>query len=275
MSTSQGPGHVEDVTLFTAVDRTQDPGFFARFLDEGNALASIQASKPLILDALHLQPGQVAIDVGCGTGADVMDMVRRVGVQGRVVGVDVSESLIAEAQQRWADSEWPVEFRVGDAQALDLDDASFDACRTERMLMHVPDEQQAMSEMVRVTRRGGRVGAFDFDWDTFIIDSPLKDTTRSVVRSFSDGIRHGWIGRQLPRLFREHGLIDVTVVPHQVFVHLEFLELLLGGHLVRAQSEGLVEPDEVERWWTQLHEAANEGHFLATFTAFIVAGTVA
>ena len=272
---SQPPRHVEDVTLFTAVDRTQHPGFFARFLDEGNALASIQASKPLILDALRLQPGQIAIDVGCGTGDDVIDMARRVGARGRVVGVDVSESLIAEARRRWADSGLPVEFRLCDAQDLDLEDASFDACRTERMLMHVPDEQRAIPEMVRVTRRGGRVGAFDCDWDTFIIDSPLKETTRTVTRSFSDAIRHGWIGRQLPRLFREHGLTDVTVVPRQVFVHLEFLELLLGGHLVRVQNEGLLKPDEVERWWTHLHDAANQGHFLATFTFFIVAGTIA
>jgi ubiquinone/menaquinone biosynthesis C-methylase UbiE len=274
MSTSQGPTRVGDVTQFTAVDRAQDPGFFARFLDEGNALASIRASKPLILDALHLQPGQIAIDLGCGTGADVIDMARRVGAEGRVVGVDMSESLIVEARQRWADSDLPVEFLVGDAQKLDVADASFDACRTERMLMHVPDEQRAISEMMRVTRRGGRVGAFDFDWDTFIIDSPLKDTTRTVARSFSDGIRHGWIGRQLPRLFREHGLFDVTVVPHQVFVHLEFLELLLGGHLVRAQNEGLVRRDEVERWWMYLRDAADKEHFLAGFTAFIVAGTV-
>jgi ubiquinone/menaquinone biosynthesis C-methylase UbiE len=266
--------HVEDVTLFTAVDRTQDPGFFARFLDEGNALASVRASKPLILDALHLQPDQVAIDLGCGSGDDVIDLARRVGTRGRVVGVDVSESLVAEAKKRWADTDLAVEFRVGDAQELDLRDASFDACRTERMLMHVPDEQRAISEMVRVTRRGGRVAAFDFDWDTFIIDSPHKETTRTVVRSFSEGIRHGWIGRQLPRLFREHGLADITVLAHQVFLHLEFLELLLGGHLVRAQNEGLVQPDEVERWWAQLRDTDKQGNFLAALTAFIVAGTV-
>jgi hypothetical protein len=93
------------------------------------------------------------------------------------------------------------------------------------------------------------------------------------VRSFSDGIRHGWIGRQLPRLFRDHGLTDVAVVPHQVFVHLEFFELLLGGHLVRAQEQGFVQPKDVERWWTDLRTSADQGSFLATFTAFIVAGT--
>jgi ubiquinone/menaquinone biosynthesis C-methylase UbiE len=50
----------------------------------------------------------------------------------------------------------PVEFVIDDAQALHFEDASFDACRTERMLMHVSDAERAFAEMVRVIRRGGR-----------------------------------------------------------------------------------------------------------------------
>ena len=82
---------------------------------------------------------------------------------------------------------------------------SFDGCRAERVLMHVPDPIRALSEMLRVTKPGGRVSVFDFDWDTFVIDSPHSDTTRRVVSSFSDSIRNGWIGRQL-RLFASYDL---------------------------------------------------------------------
>jgi hypothetical protein len=76
------------------------------------------------------------------------------------------------------------------------------------------------------------------------------------VRTFSDGLQHGWIGRQLPRLFREHGLTDVTVLPHVLFLTLEFYESLLGGHLVRLQDQGLLTPEEVEWWWTDLRAKA-------------------
>ena len=265
------PTPTGDVTHFTAVDRTADPGFFTRFLDEANKAAA--PAKPTILDALQLQPGQVVLDLGCGTGADVIELAGVVGPDGRAVGIDVSESLIAEARQRHDDADMPVEFRVGDAQALDVENDTFDACRIERMLMHVPDDQRSIAEAVRVTRSGGRVAALDFDWDTLIVDSPHKDTTRAIARSFSDGIRHGWIGRQMPRLFREHGLTDVTTVPVQIFVHLEFFELLLGGHLVQAQQQRIVRAADVERWWTDLRAADDHGDFLATFTAFVVAGT--
>ena len=271
MSNLQPSAPVGDVTLFTAVDRTKDPGFFTHFLDEANEAA--RTGKPLILEALRVVPGQTVLDLGCGTGADVIDIAQRVGAVGQVVGVDVSEALISEARRRWGESELPVEFRTGDAQALEFEDGTFDACRTERMLMHVPDEQRALAEMVRVTRRGGRVVAFDFDWDTHIVDSVHKETTRAVVRSFSDGLQHGWIGREMPRLFREHGLTDVTVLPHVLFLTLEFYELLLGGHLVRVQDRGLLTPEEVERWWTDLRAKDEDGVFLAALTAFIVAGT--
>jgi ubiquinone/menaquinone biosynthesis C-methylase UbiE len=78
---------------------------------------------------------------------------------------------------------------------------TFDGCRTERMLMHVPGPFRAFCEMVRVTKRSGRISVFDFDWDTFIVDSPHRETRRRIVLSFSDSIRSGWIGRQLRRRF--------------------------------------------------------------------------
>jgi ubiquinone/menaquinone biosynthesis C-methylase UbiE len=266
-------GVVEDVSLFTAVDRTSDPGFFARFLDEGNALPAIRASKAIMIDALRLEAGSQVLDAGCGTGDDAVELARVVGPSGRVVGVDISETLIAVARGRSVDGGGAVEFEVGDAQELRFADGTFDACRTERMLMHVPNAVQALAELVRVTRPGGRVVVFDFDWETVVVDSAHVDTTRRIMRSFADAIRNGWIGRQLPRLFHEHGLAEVTVIPHTVLLHYEFAELLWGGHLTRAQQAGVVTPDEVKRWWEDLSRADERGRFFAGLTAFIVAAT--
>jgi ubiquinone/menaquinone biosynthesis C-methylase UbiE len=137
------------VAFFTEVDQTRDPSFFTRFLDAGNALPTIRASKPLLLDGLRLQGGETVLDAGCGMGADVFDIAQRVGKVGRVVGIDVSEVMIAEARRRAAALQLPIEFEVGDAQRLRFADATFDACRTERMLMHVPDAERAFTELVR------------------------------------------------------------------------------------------------------------------------------
>ena len=155
----------EDITFFSAVDRAKEPDFFRRFLDKGNKLPDIVSSKSLILAGLQLTGGEKVLDLGCGLGDDTFAIARLVGSQGRAIGVDVSESMILEATRRAASQRLRVEFVIDDAQALHFEDASFDACRAERMLMHVPDAERAFAEMVRVIRRGGRLSVFDFDWE--------------------------------------------------------------------------------------------------------------
>jgi hypothetical protein len=106
-----------------------------------------------------------------------------------------------------------------------------------------------------------------------VIDSPDKPTTRAVVEAFSDGIRNGWIGRQLPRLLRQHGMAEINVVGRSIFLDFEFLGLLIGGRLTAAQAAGLLDPDEIRAWWQGLADAEQAGMFLAGCTAFIVSGT--
>jgi ubiquinone/menaquinone biosynthesis C-methylase UbiE len=162
--------------------------------------------------------------------------------------VRIRSAMIAEAKQRHAGSALSVEFLEGDAQDLQFPDASFDRCRTERMLMHLDHPEQALAELVRVVRPGGRVVGFDFDWDTMFVDSPYKMTTRKIVHTFSDGIKHGWIGHSLPRLFHAAGLTEVTCVPHAVRIYYAFAHRLLDGHLAKAQAAGILSADELAQW---------------------------
>jgi len=115
----------------------------------------------------------------------------------------------------------------------------------------------------------------DFDWETQFCDSPYKDTTRKIAISFCDGMKNGWIGRCLPRLFRDVGMTDVSVSFQTIAVTYDFLQLLMGGHIVRAVASGVLSGQEADLWWTHLARANAEGTFLYGFTAFIVSGTKA
>jgi ubiquinone/menaquinone biosynthesis C-methylase UbiE len=148
--------------LFTQVDRTKDPDFFVRFMDEAQKPAGIQASKRLMLERMALAPGKAVLEVGCGPGTDVFDMVELVGPAGRLVGLDASEVMIAEARRRAKALCVPITFEVGDVQALPFPDGTFDVCRAGRLLQHLPNAERALTEMVRVTRSGGRIVVFDF-----------------------------------------------------------------------------------------------------------------
>jgi ubiquinone/menaquinone biosynthesis C-methylase UbiE len=179
----------QDVTHFTNVDQTADPGFFIHFLQEGNKQPDAIGWKSSILDGLGLRPGMRVLDVGCGLGDDAVELAALVGPRGHVTGVDLSQSLITEAFRRFADRGLPLEFEVGDVKALRFADESFDAVRAERVLMHIPDASGAVAEMWRVLRPGGRMAALDFDWETQFCDSPYKETTRKIALSFCDSIR--------------------------------------------------------------------------------------
>ena len=265
----------ETTTDFTSVDSSADPQFFTRFLDAANKNPAVVASKPIILEGLRLRSGARVLDLGCGLGDDTFQIAERVGAGGRVTGVDVSATMIDEARRRAEGRGLSVDFEVGDSQALRFETGTLDGVRAERMLMHVPDAERAIAEMARVLVPGGRISVFDMDWETQICDSPHKETTRTIALTFCDGMKNGWIGRRMPRLFKAHGIVDVAVTTITVFVSYEFLTLLLGGHVARLHDAGVVSRTEANQWWTSLAEADRDGTFLYGFTAFIVSGTKA
>jgi SAM-dependent methyltransferase len=251
-----------------------DAGFMLRFHDAGNALPGIRALKPLMLEQLALRRGMHVLEIGCGAGDDVRAFARRVGAGGRVLGVDAAPPMIAEAARRIAGRRLPVEFRVGDALTLELPDAAFDRVRIERLLMHVDGAPaQALAEANRVLRPGGRIVVFDFDWDAFVIDGAEPALTRRIVRSFSDGLPNGRVGRALPRLLRDAGFVDVTVHPHAVEIPYDFFGWVVSAHLDSALAEGRFSPRELIGWWDQLDRAHARDRFLAALLGFVVAGT--
>src|SRR5579871_6423644 len=99
---------------FTDVDRTNDPDYFIRFLDEASADESFQAYKQHSFALLELRPGQHVLDVGCGTGEDARAMAQLVAPGGRVVAVDGSQAMIAAARQRTEGCSVPVALHVAD-----------------------------------------------------------------------------------------------------------------------------------------------------------------
>ena len=116
----------------------------------------------------RLDPGQTALDVCCGTGDLSFLMARRVGGGGRVTGLDFSENMLAIAKKRagalaqkepgkLADLSWI----QGDALSLPFDDGGetrgFDAVTMGFALRNVGDISQALREMARVARKGGRI----------------------------------------------------------------------------------------------------------------------
>ena len=151
------------------------------FLERVDGLPHVQAIKRRMADLLGLSAGQHLLEVGCGMGHELRRLAGRVTPGGSVLGIDMNPAMIDEARRRTADLGGIVRCQVGDVQRLELGDAEVDGVRTERVLMYVPDQQRAVSELARVVRPGGRVVTFELDYGATLVDLPDQGTARHVL----------------------------------------------------------------------------------------------
>ena len=191
----------------------------ARLLElrgQGEDQAAIRSA---YLDLLRLAPGERVLDVGCGTGVVTRAVARRVAPAGSVLGVDPSPTMLSVAREI-AEREGlgeQIEFRVGDARALPVDDAAFDVVLAITALSHTTDAERAIPELLRATRPGGRVGIFDIDPESWIIAHPDRALTRRIASAATDVITDGWLARRLPSLLEAAGLHAASLTKRPPF----------------------------------------------------------
>ncbi len=109
------------------------------------------------VDRAQVGPGSDALDVCCGTGDLALELRRRIGPDGRVVGSDFSEPMLELARRKSGDEGLPVEFGWADALDLPYGDASFDAVTIGFGARNLADLDKGLAEMARVLRPGGRL----------------------------------------------------------------------------------------------------------------------
>ncbi|WP_193607756.1 methyltransferase domain-containing protein [Nocardioides lijunqiniae] len=115
----------------------------------------------------HVQDDSLVLDVGCGPGSITLDLAR-LAHAGSVVGIDRSETVIAEARAAAEQAGvGNVELAVGDVYALDHEAAAFDVVHAHQVLQHLSDPVAALREMGRVCRPGGLVAVRDSDYSAF------------------------------------------------------------------------------------------------------------
>jgi ubiquinone/menaquinone biosynthesis C-methylase UbiE len=219
------------------------------------------------LGLFGLAPGEHVLDVGCGSGVVTRAIAQRVAPDGKVIGVDASRALLAVAQEH-ADASGlgsRIEWRVADCRKLPFADASFDAVIAATMLAHVPGAVDALAEMVRVTKAGGRVGVYDFDGDGLLITHPDRHLTRRIVAAQCDnGSVNGYLIREIPGLLAQLGVRDVKA---KAFMPLDrdpagFYAEFAKRAAKNAMQAGAITDTELVAWLAQLDEVLRTGRFV-------------
>jgi SAM-dependent methyltransferase len=105
-----------------------------------------------------LSPGERVVDVGCGAGIDSLIAAKKVGPDGRVLGVDMTPSMLEKARRAAEEAGLKnVEFREGYAESLPVDDGWADVVISNGVLNLMPDKDTALQEMSRVLKPSGRL----------------------------------------------------------------------------------------------------------------------
>lgn len=154
-----------------------------------------------------LSPGEVVVDLGSGAGFDCFLASPRVGPTGRVIGVDMTEEMLAKARANAEHGGYTnVEFRHGDIEALPLDDASVDVIISNCVLNLVPNKVKAFAEIARVLKPGGRIAVSDIVLERALPTEILEDAAAYAA------CISGAIGRrEYLQTLRDVGLSDVQV----------------------------------------------------------------
>lgn len=209
---------------------------------------SFGCGDPLAFSAV--EPGQVVLDLGSGAGIDLLLAARKVGPQGRVIGVDMTEEMLAAARQNaLAAGLSNVELRQGLIEQLPVDDAAVDWVISNCVINLSPEKDRVFSEIARVLVPGGRMLVADITAEQ--LPAEIAGNRRLHSSCLAGAISQADYLAGL----RRAGLQELEVVDRLVYDADQIRAFIDGG--LHAEDGGCcggapIDPDQAQRWAAEL-----------------------
>jgi len=183
--------------LYSALERAELP--------DAAVMSSLGCGNPLAVAELH--QGERVLDLGSGGGIDVLLSAKRVGPNGRAIGLDMTDEMLALAQRNAADAgATNVEFLKGRIEAIPLPAASVDVVISNCVVNLAGDKPSVFREIARVLRPGGRLGIADI-----VAENSLTPGERAERGSYVGCIAGALSFSEFENGLRAVGLTNVSV----------------------------------------------------------------
>lgn len=171
----------------------------------GSANLGLGCGNPLAL--ADIQPGMTVLDLGSGAGFDAFLAWQRVGPTGRVIGVDMTDDMLALARKNAADlGASNVEFRKGQIERLPVEDASVDLVISNCVINLSTDKPAVFRELARVLKPGGRLAVSDL-----VLLRPLPEAIAANLNAYVGCVAGASLLGDYLRLALQAGLTDLSI----------------------------------------------------------------
>lgn len=276
MTADTNPGQArgsKELGAFSDVDRTDADDFIDR-LDRMRALREFAKYKQQTYEELRLEPGHKVADIGCGAGDDAYALAGMVP-QGKVTGVDLSESMVAEARKRFGDTP-NLEFIASGIENLPFADNSLDAIRADRLLIHVPDTRAALAELLRVLKPGGRLTLSEPDMAAAWVASDWPDVSYTICEAVARSCVNPFFPRQMSVTLRELGLDDIEAVSFGIIGHdydVANRSVSFDALAQAAKARGELSDEQIDAWRADLDTRKAENRFASGMTLIVASAT--
>jgi arsenite methyltransferase len=154
-----------------------------------------------------LEEGETVLDLGSGAGLDMFVASRKVGPKGQVIGVDMTPDMIEKARENARKlGITNVDFRLGDIEALPVEDESVDVVISNCVVNLAPDKAKVFREAYRVLRPGGRMMVSDI-----VLSKPLSQELRDEVITYTGCVGGAILDEEYLQMMRDAGFEDVKI----------------------------------------------------------------
>ena len=217
-----------------------DMGTLKSFIPEEVLKISYGCGTPAGLTTV--KPGETVLDIGSGGGIDCFEASRLVGPTGRVIGIDMTDTMLEIARENAAvvaaNLGYPtsnVEFRKGLADAMPVDDGTVDLIISNCVINLAPDKRKVFREMFRVTKPGGRFTVSDI-----VSDQPVPQYLVHDVNKWGDCLSGALTLTEYMRGVVSAGFLGVHMItfsPWQVIDGVQFFSVTLTGYKLPLGAE--------------------------------------
>jgi SAM-dependent methyltransferase len=187
---------------------------------------SLGCGDPITLAAL--ETGQTVLDLGSGGGIDVFMAARQVGPQGHVIGVDMTDEMLAKAESNKAklgEVAQNTEFRKGFIEELPVEDDTVDVVISNCVINLSPDKPQVFRESFRVLKPGGRLAVSDI-----VIEGEFSEEARANMNSWAACVSGAQSVDDYLGAIRDAGFIDVEITDKDT----------VGANVIDFEGEGAI-----------------------------------